>query len=205
VTLDAPSFCTLCTVAGITLAELSYRDLAAAAISPSRPALLPATSSPPGDLNKVRIHRQQYIGVGKKLSLPVTEKLTCLRRNGFFDYCWCTSVTEGALSLKIWSAPESKLNLTRTISFIRGGGSSSPGRLKNFYFSISSKSALGSTQSPTNGYRGSFPRLKRQGREADHSSPTSAEVKKMRIYTSTPITENKFTLIKTQVSAPPVD
>jgi hypothetical protein len=32
------------------------------------------------------------------------------------------------------------------------------------------------------GYRG----VKRQGREADHSPPTSAKAKKMRIYTSTP-------------------
>jgi hypothetical protein len=36
------------------------------------------------------------------------------------------------------------------------------------------------------GTGGSFPRLKRQGREADHSPPISAEVKKMCIYTSTP-------------------
>jgi hypothetical protein len=33
---------------------------------------------------------------------------------------------------------------------------------------------------------GSFPGLKRQGREADHSPPASAEVKKTWIYTSTP-------------------
>jgi hypothetical protein len=33
---------------------------------------------------------------------------------------------------------------------------------------------------------GSFPGVKRQGREADHSPPTSAEVKKMWIYTFTP-------------------
>jgi hypothetical protein len=33
---------------------------------------------------------------------------------------------------------------------------------------------------------GSFPGVKRQGREADHSLPTSAEIKKMWIYTSTP-------------------
>jgi hypothetical protein len=31
-----------------------------------------------------------------------------------------------------------------------------------------------------------FPRLKRAGREADHSTPTSAEVKKMWIHISTP-------------------
>jgi hypothetical protein len=32
----------------------------------------------------------------------------------------------------------------------------------------------------------SFLGVKRQGREADHSPPTSAEVKKMWIYTTTP-------------------
>jgi hypothetical protein len=32
----------------------------------------------------------------------------------------------------------------------------------------------------------SFSGVKRQGREADHSPPTNAEVKKMWIYTSTP-------------------
>jgi hypothetical protein len=38
-----------------------------------------------------------------------------------------------------------------------------------------------------NGYRGALsPGVKWQGREADHSSPASAEVKKMWIYTSTP-------------------
>jgi hypothetical protein len=68
-----------------------------------------------------------------------------------------------------------------------GGGSSSPGRVKNFHLYISSRPALGST--PTSykmGTGGSFPGVKRQGREADHSPPTSAEVKKMWIYSSTP-------------------
>jgi hypothetical protein len=37
-----------------------------------------------------------------------------------------------------------------------------------------------------NEYRELFPGIKRPGREADHSPPTSAEVKKMWIYTSTP-------------------
>jgi hypothetical protein len=37
------------------------------------------------------------------------------------------------------------------------------------------------------GTGGSFPGVKRQGREADHSPPTSAEVNKMWIYTSTPL------------------
>jgi hypothetical protein len=69
----------------------------------------------------------------------------------------------------------------------QGGGSSSPGRVNNFHCSISSIPALGSTQPPINWVPGgSFPGVKRQGREADQLSPTSAEVKKMWIYTSTP-------------------
>jgi hypothetical protein len=47
---------------------------------------------------------------------------------------------------------------------------------------------IGSGVHPTSyelGTEGSFPGVKRQGREADHSPPTSAEVKKMWIYTST--------------------
>jgi hypothetical protein len=67
-----------------------------------------------------------------------------------------------------------------------GGESLSPGRVKNFHFSISSRPALGSTQPPIKWVGGPFPGVKWQGREADHSPPTSAEVKKMWIYTSTP-------------------
>jgi hypothetical protein len=36
------------------------------------------------------------------------------------------------------------------------------------------------------GTGGSFPAVKRLGREADHSLPASPEVKKTRVYTSTP-------------------
>jgi hypothetical protein len=44
-----------------------------------------------------------------------------------------------------------------------------------------------STQPPIKWVPGAVsPAVKRPGREADHSSPTSAEVKKMWIYTSTP-------------------
>jgi hypothetical protein len=67
------------------------------------------------------------------------------------------------------------------------GRSSSPGRVKNFYFSISSRQALGSTQPPIQCVpRALSPGVKREGREADHSPPTSTDVKKMWIYTSTP-------------------
>jgi hypothetical protein len=38
----------------------------------------------------------------------------------------------------------------------------------------------------SNGYWGLFPGVKRPGREAEHSPPASAEVKKMWIYASTP-------------------
>jgi hypothetical protein len=64
------------------------------------------------------------------------------------------------------------------------GRSSSPGRVKNFLFSTSSRPAVGSTQPPIQCVTG----VKRQGHEADHSPPVSAEVKKMWIYTSTPHT-----------------
>jgi hypothetical protein len=55
-------------------------------------------------------------------------------------------------------------------------------------FSVSSRRALGPTQPPIEWVLGAFsPGVKRQGREADHSPPTGAEVKKMWIYTPTPI------------------
>jgi hypothetical protein len=59
---------------------------------------------------------------------------------------------------------------------------SSPGRGKNFNFSISSRPAAGSTQLSILW----VPGVKRQGHEADHSHPISAEVKKTWIHTSTP-------------------
>jgi hypothetical protein len=59
------------------------------------------------------------------------------------------------------------------------GTSSSPGRVKNVLFSISSRPALGSTQPPIQLVPGAlFPRVTLQEREADHSPPTSAEVEK---------------------------
>jgi hypothetical protein len=65
----------------------------------------------------------------------------------------------------------------------QGGGSLSPGRVNNFHFSISSGVHPTSYTMGTGGF---FSGVKRQGREADHSPPTSAEVKKICIYTSTP-------------------
>jgi hypothetical protein len=59
--------------------------------------------------------------------------------------------------------------------------------LKNFLFSTASRPALGPTQPPIQWVQGALSSgVKQQGREADHSPPTSAEVKKMWIYTSIP-------------------
>jgi hypothetical protein len=67
------------------------------------------------------------------------------------------------------------------------GRSSSPGRVKNFLFSTVSRPALGSTQPPIQLVPGALShRVKRQGRETDHSPAANAEVKKMPIYTHTP-------------------
>jgi hypothetical protein len=54
------------------------------------------------------------------------------------------------------------------------GRSSSPIRVKNVYFSISSRPSLVPIQPHIQWVAG----VKRQGLEADHSLPTSAEVKK---------------------------
>jgi hypothetical protein len=60
------------------------------------------------------------------------------------------------------------------------GRSSSPSQFKNFLFSKSSRPALGFTQPPIQWVLGDLsPGVKRPGREADHSPPTSAEVKKI--------------------------
>jgi hypothetical protein len=65
------------------------------------------------------------------------------------------------------------------------GRNSSPGTVKNFLFSTSFRPALGFTHPPIQWVPGVLsPGVKRPGREADHSPPTSAEVKKMCIYTS---------------------
>jgi hypothetical protein len=62
-----------------------------------------------------------------------------------------------------------------------------PDGVKNFLFSRSSRPALRSTQPPLQWVPGALsPGVKRPGREVDHSPPTSAEVKKMWIYTSAP-------------------
>jgi hypothetical protein len=80
-------------------------------------------------------------------------------------------------------SPYSDLLLTERLR----GQSSSPGRVKNFLFFVSSRLALGPTQPPLQWVpRTLSPGVRRLGREADHSPSTNAEVKKICIYTSTP-------------------
>jgi hypothetical protein len=65
--------------------------------------------------------------------------------------------------------------------------SSSPSRVKDFLFSTSSRLTLGSTQPRVQVVPVALSKgVKRPGREADHSLPVSATVKKMWIFTSTP-------------------
>jgi hypothetical protein len=60
------------------------------------------------------------------------------------------------------------------ITFITGAGQG----LGIFLFTTESRPTLGPTHPPIQGVSGSlFLGVKRQGREADHSSPSSAEVK----------------------------
>jgi hypothetical protein len=57
--------------------------------------------------------------------------------------------------------------------------------VKNFLFSMLSRQVLGPTQTPIQWVPGALsPGVKRQGRETDHSPPTTVEVKKMWIYIS---------------------
>jgi hypothetical protein len=70
----------------------------------------------------------------------------------------------------------------------RGVGVRVPGRIKDFLFCTSSRPSVGPTQPPIQWVPGALsPGLKQPGREADHSPPASAEVKKMLVYTSTPL------------------
>jgi hypothetical protein len=66
------------------------------------------------------------------------------------------------------------------------GWSSSPGRIKNFHFFMSSRPALGSTQPPIQCVTGALsPGVYWPWSEADNSPSTRAEVKKTWIHTST--------------------
>jgi hypothetical protein len=65
----------------------------------------------------------------------------------------------------------------------RRGLSSSPDRIKNLHFSVSSRPALWPNQPPIQW----VPGIKRHRSEADHSPATSGEAKKTWNYTSIPL------------------
>jgi hypothetical protein len=67
----------------------------------------------------------------------------------------------------------------------RGVGIRVPVRSRIFTSHVVQTGSLVHSTSYTMGTAGSFPGVKRPGREADHSPPTSTEVKTMWIYTST--------------------
>jgi hypothetical protein len=67
------------------------------------------------------------------------------------------------------------------------GRSSSPCRVKYFLSSKSARPAVRSNQPYIQWVPGALPAgVKRPGHESDHTLPSSAEVKRMWIYTSTP-------------------
>jgi hypothetical protein len=67
------------------------------------------------------------------------------------------------------------------------GLSSSPNKIKNFLFSMSSRLVLGPSQPPIQWVSGALSQgVQRPGCEADHSPLSSAEAKKTWVHTSTP-------------------
>jgi hypothetical protein len=70
--------------------------------------------------------------------------------------------------------------IVRRQGYVLNGRDSIPSKVKMYAF----RPVLGPTRSPMQWAM--FQKVKRQGHEADHSSPTSAEVKKTWICTSTP-------------------
>jgi hypothetical protein len=92
---------------------------------------------------------------------------------------------------RLGSAHADRAMLSRYSDWLRArrprGRSSSPGRIKTFLLSTSSRPILGSTQPPIQWVPGSLsPGVKRPECEADHSPQISEEVNKTWIHTSTP-------------------
>jgi hypothetical protein len=91
----------------------------------------------------------------------------------------------GVAAVPIASQTRIKENTTLRRGRLRGRGSS-PGKVKNILFSVSSRPSLGSTQPSLQWVPGALSSgVERQGHEADHLPPASAEVKETWIYTST--------------------
>jgi hypothetical protein len=104
-------------------------------------------------------------------------------------YVWnCSILIQILRTMLLWQDPG---ECSRYSDWLRAGRrrsrSSSHGRVQNFHISMSSRQDLGPIQLPIQWVPGAFsPEVKRAWRRADHSPPTSAEVKKTCVYTSTP-------------------
>jgi hypothetical protein len=100
----------------------------------------------------------------------------------FFQITHLSSYKFAAIYTTYWQCRVSRLRAGRP-----RGRSWSPGGIKNFLFSKSTRPNLGPTQPPIQWVPGAFsPGAKRRGRESDHLRPSNAEVKKMCIHISTP-------------------
>jgi hypothetical protein len=136
-----------------------------------------------------------------ELMMKFTKSMACIHFGGRTEFLTnCTHLTNFCnISIIYFKFKYPKyvfLNLLHEIMYIEcsqysdslwawrlRGSSSSPGRIKNFLFSMSSRPTLGpklpshpmSTRSP-------FPKSTWQGREADQSLTVSTEVKKMFMY-----------------------
>jgi hypothetical protein len=131
---------------------------------------------------------EQAALVGGVTSINLWPSLSaCIFRHAFLKLCTHVGdLHETLLSISNFQSPWSIIR-SRYSDWLRAGRwrgrSSSPGRVENFLFSTSSRPALGPTQTPIQW----VPGAKRHGRDANHSPPTSAEVKKTWVYTSTPL------------------
>jgi hypothetical protein len=112
--------------------------------------------------------------VKQKPSISECHEKCCVEKNENTVKCWMLTlkvfwvrvsslplITKINTIYYIWGSRDSSVGIATGYGLDdQGGGSSSPGRVNNFHFSISSRPALGSTQPPIKW-------VKRQGREAD--------------------------------------
>jgi hypothetical protein len=115
-----------------------------------------------------------------------TEWVSCWRENfqlnSACESCHCHKQN--------WSTVQEKFNersWSKDMQWIRLSGFDSRRALGIFLFTIASGTVLGPTQPPIQWIPGALSlEVKRPGREADHSPPSSAEVKNAWGYTSIP-------------------
>jgi hypothetical protein len=163
-------------------------------------------TSSPVNVNQSEVYinfPQSPLGRSRRIFEMLTSRLTALTALVVHLPHRQTHRRQGQLTVEILLGTEILSNLfrarshcepgyrTRYSDWLRAGRlrdrGSSPGRVKNSHFSMLSRPALGSTQPPVQWVPGALSQgVNLPEREANHLPPTSAEVKKMWIYTSTP-------------------